>query len=131
MTDADNDIPPGHTRKPLRQVGPTTRKIALSWPKFGTMFWPVVGAICAASVLAGLSTTPTDQTNLWVVVAIGAVAMSVASGHEDRPDVSEFRLAKLFDLAVYGFKYALFSMFASLPGLYLGVALRDAFRSST
>lgn len=125
MTDPQNDIPPGHTRKPPRSVGLSTRKTAFSWPKLGPMVWATTAVICVASVFAGISSTPTDQDNLWMVVAVGAVALSVVAGTADRPDVDKLELSKLIDLGIYGFKYALFSMIAALPGLYVGVVLRD------
>ncbi|MEL6684213.1 MAG: hypothetical protein AAFQ00_02895 [Pseudomonadota bacterium] len=76
-------------------------------------------------MIAGLFVTPTNQENLWMIVAMGAVALSVVAGDADRPIISGFDALKLFDLAFYGFKYALFSMLAALPGLYLGVMVRN------
>ena len=125
MIDTDDEIPPGHTRKPLRDSALSFRKYAVSWPELGAMVWTTAAVICVASSFAGLFVTPTDQGSLWMIVAIGSVALSVVAGDAERPAVSGFDMLKLIDLAVYGFKYALFSMLAAFPGLYIGVLLRD------
>ncbi|WP_342077658.1 hypothetical protein [Yoonia sp. SS1-5] len=80
----------------------------------------VAGTVCVASAFGS-----DPQTDVWLIIAIGAVAFHDAYRTDETKPIRHVSLIGIGELIGRGFRAGLASCLASLPGLLLGLKLRD------